>query len=1082
MVDEKYTGRLPSSPEQRHENGVYSENGKDTSDLAPLAVRIPPPEVMSFGGSLKRMLDLEGTTGAHALRGLLEREGESNLCFIDLEQSCRDHDDDCGATMVEHLAHLDDEQDIGLLCGSKIQQGDDLSPSARSTTQPFRVFEEGKGAYSTSPMMTMTGPAAGPLGVIPSSSLELGDLTSASSERKGLELTSGSVSKTSEGPGPGPGEEQVQGQQHQGGDTMRLAFPEVQVPRRLPSPSSAFPEVQVPRRLSSPSSSPEDADRRLAEHLADELLIRNRSTGSSAADIGTHGRCFTFGKEDVDYSVVEQGVVEGQAHQSGVAEEENVLNIRATTAPCLQDESCFVVPSVELAKENHVEVLTGREPGFALNRDDYDEFACADHDGGNPDPSTDRRNLDDYRLISDDSGERTPAFGANGPRIPDIATRSDIEGPNIPSLRTSCFSTQYNRPSSQYNGGPASTRGGQEIGLGFGGSQRTTEVSISPHHDNLRDSTSTREYGTLSPADHVMLGDPTSYPTHVYSHGSDDYRQQRAQLPKTVKRMMDLFNNECGSLFSRQLQQEYEDVLDGAARTGCDSSSSASKNLKNLNSPSGEHCSTPSTTPGSSTPPLEGSSPRHGTSIAQGFQPAPRIISLKQEDEEYEAHLQVQSILNENGHDPIQSGHPGSATPSGSQEPQKQATPSQQEGAIRVKHKRNRPTQAGDSFPRSSVFDCRKLHEKLSDKEWAAAKQDMAEQLQHALTRAPEWPLDKTNKEKSVNASSSEDGEVGTTTGETASSDVEHPEEPSIPFPLAMELAEGLCDLAKFIAETWLFTKGKVAEKMLHPESRDRQKLVWMSQCIVRSPDDEFCSDGPCWHIDEHFYYLHGVVTFLSVTTQLVDIRDEVGGCGRVVPKEKYWDEARWRRRKAELEKEEREKEEEERREQEEEEARERGETSPKEANEKTSTGSSNQPEAEVKKEALDLDLDKQELLQNDPVEEAADKDPIEPAFSDPDYYERFSPIRQFAIKEHTIGKPREMTEQRFEKYPDLHSSEVKRVLEPRTGRDFVMYFGGEAERPQSLRRAAIHQGPHKNDVFRRKGRVSFFFAIFDWA
>lgn len=111
-----------------------------------------------------------------------------------------------------------------------------------------------------------------------------------------------------------------------------------------------------------------------------------------------------------------------------------------------------------------------------------------------------------------------------------------------------------------------------------------------------------------------------------------------------------------------------------------------------------------------------------------------------------------------------------------------------------------------------------------------------------------------------------------------------------------------------------------------------------------------------------------------------------------------------------------------------------------------------------------------------------------EACFQDPDYPE-FSAIRKFCLKEHTRGPPRDEFEERFDANrlpytrPNLTNQEVKRIIVPRRGRDFGLYFGGEAERAGSLKRAAIHQGPLRNrKVFLEYGRLSFFFAVFDWS
>ncbi|CAD7946241.1 unnamed protein product [Amoebophrya sp. A120] len=321
----------------------------------------------------------------------------------------------------------------------------------------------------------------------------------------------------------------------------------------------------------------------------------------------------------------------------------------------------------------------------------------------------------------------------------------------------------------------------------------------------------------------------------------------------------------------------------------------------------------------------------------------------------------------------------------------------------------------------------------------------------------------------------------------------EQEEEPSISLDLAQTLSKGLCDLAKYLAEQWLLVP-ECAKEMLRPE-RDENRLVWMAQCIVRSPDDEKCSDGPPWHIDEHFYYLHGVISFLSCTTELVDIRDEVRECqgGAVLAEEKFADHVVPPEHQhpdnevcADGEKE--------------------GEEQinlPPSASPRPSAGDGRLLEgmefisgvpapgttggAAVPAAAAFVEEEHlQGTATNDsttvPMKNETREDVVvEPATLDP-RYDRWAPIRKFAVKEHTIGRPRELTEKRFSKYPKLQQTEAKRVIAPRPGRDFAMYFGGEHERPGSLCRAAIHQGPWKTEEFLRKGRVSFFFAVFDWA
>eukprot|EP00392_Amoebophrya_sp_AT5.2_P016203 g16453.t1 len=476
---------------------------------------------------------------------------------------------------------------------------------------------------------------------------------------------------------------------------------------------------------------------------------------------------------------------------------------------------------------------------------------------------------------------------------------------------------------------------------------------------------------------------------------------------------------------------------------------------------------------------------------------------------------------------------------------------------LRVKKKCNRSISASaaanpnsnlqqhDSFPLSSVFDCRKLHEKLSAGEWNKARKEMADSLQRCLTRGEEVPPRmKTRVPRTTTRNKCEDEEEkkkftktfsfcqggaqpllkehdgdesscrSTSRGEEVSEeneqkvqedgevvDVEEQQEgcsgedeASISAELADVLALGLCDLTRYLSETLLKVDGTLPERLLKPD--DQNKLVWMAQTIVRSPDDEKCSDGPPWHIDEHFYYLHGVISFLSCTTKLVDVRDEVGACdgGEVYLAEELEREMMEPGNRANLRRE--------LKEMREKEAAERGEfvavagaKNAGRAADETSSPSS--PELALAAEhggggggptptREDENNNRSEMKDDHTAPEGALDDTelndFEPAATDPGYETHFSPIRRFAIKEHTIGKPRLLTEKRFLAHPGLTANEVRKVISPRTGKDFVMYFGGEHERRGSLRRAAIHQGPEKNADFLKRGRVSFFFAVFDWA
>lgn len=159
-------------------------------------------------------------------------------------------------------------------------------------------------------------------------------------------------------------------------------------------------------------------------------------------------------------------------------------------------------------------------------------------------------------------------------------------------------------------------------------------------------------------------------------------------------------------------------------------------------------------------------------------------------------------------------------------------------GAFRVKRMANRPPEElENSLPTSRVFDCRTFSEgTLTPQEWDAAYEELRVGLARNLT--------------AIDAPASGD-------------------EPDIAQGDADVLARGLRDLGRLYVE--LLGKGQ-----------EKSAVEWMTQVILRSPDDETCSDGPPFHIDEGFYYLHGLITWLSAATLAVDIRDEIkSGPGR---------------------------------------------------------------------------------------------------------------------------------------------------------------------------------------------------------
>ena len=208
----------------------------------------------------------------------------------------------------------------------------------------------------------------------------------------------------------------------------------------------------------------------------------------------------------------------------------------------------------------------------------------------------------------------------------------------------------------------------------------------------------------------------------------------------------------------------------------------------------------------------------------------------------------------------------------------------------------------------------------------------------------------------------------------------------------------------------------------------------------MRSPDDTTCSDGPPFHIDEHFYYNHSVISWLSDATHAIDIRDEILEGGNI----------------------------------------------PNETSDaviphgvsSASTGSIGPSQPSLDR-GFSISSDKNDSTKND----AENENDSVVQKSGP----RLSEIRKFCLLEHEPGTPRTKFEKRFghNKSVRLQKTEVKKVLAPVVGRDMIFYHGGEdcgQQKPDSnVHRPAIHQGPPVNPDFRKYGRVSFFFAMFDW-
>lgn len=170
------------------------------------------------------------------------------------------------------------------------------------------------------------------------------------------------------------------------------------------------------------------------------------------------------------------------------------------------------------------------------------------------------------------------------------------------------------------------------------------------------------------------------------------------------------------------------------------------------------------------------------------------------------------------------------------------------QGRFRVKSLKQR-TDDGLSHPCSSLFDCIEFSHSLSQEDWEQAIQEVREGFRTNLT-----PM------KAPGEAEGSESEPG-----GGKSDEMVPErEPDLSREDAHMLAEGVVNLVKLVVQRILAPH--------QPGCKANKELVWMAQTILKSPDDRSACDGPPWHIDEFFYYLHSVCTFLGDSTMIVDV------------------------------------------------------------------------------------------------------------------------------------------------------------------------------------------------------------------
>lgn len=238
-----------------------------------------------------------------------------------------------------------------------------------------------------------------------------------------------------------------------------------------------------------------------------------------------------------------------------------------------------------------------------------------------------------------------------------------------------------------------------------------------------------------------------------------------------------------------------------------------------------------------------------------------------------------------------------------------------------------------------------------------------------------------------------------------------------------------------------------------------------MAQCNIRSPDcKEGPSDGPPWHVDERFFYVNSGISFLSVSTEFVDIRDEIVYGDDLAKTHsspainvksplpctiKLSDAAAdWRSRK------------------------------------QTNASSEYSVTSSTKKEQDSQEQESKTTLQ-------------------------LGNLRQTAEKEHLLDSCRAEFYDKWTENSFLSKKEAKQWIQQKTGREFVFWHGGERtlneqddkdnekavkttfdaeeeKREEEYNRAfasgVIHQGPrHVTAEFAEFGRVSFFFAVFDF-
>lgn len=234
-----------------------------------------------------------------------------------------------------------------------------------------------------------------------------------------------------------------------------------------------------------------------------------------------------------------------------------------------------------------------------------------------------------------------------------------------------------------------------------------------------------------------------------------------------------------------------------------------------------------------------------------------------------------------------------------------------------------------------------------------------------------------------------------------------------------------------------------------HPPDWDGKDLCWQAQVLIRPPDADKAADGPCWHIDEWFYWVHGTMTLVGPTTKAVEVGDEVMGdksgpenCQTPPPGEQD------------------------------------GSSFSSQSTTPCSHGSRRDrstPSAIASPDAVNQEESGGDNTPNDTVLNAASTQNSQQS--------TISPVRRLALLEHHPGPTRRAHKTRFFEKPKLTKDEVTRVIDPRRAKDFIFYTGGETARGwEATKRGAIHQGPHVTKDFKETGRVSLFFAVFNFS